>query len=187
MGARVLINGIRYRVTDLGLRLDDIAGLEREPAAATKTSKANLRDQLAENDGSDAEIDILLNERVELNAMASDDLIAMIERKLKDYGLKKVIPDDDVLAEAYRTFHRSKELREAFEEMESEFEETEVKVPKTLNKQVRAMLKKHPDLRWDDAIQVVLDDTQLDHVRAEKQTAKKESGDFTDTEDEEEG
>jgi hypothetical protein len=176
------------KVTDLGLRLNDIAGLEREPAAATKTKEDKLREQLAENGATDAEIAILLNERVELNAMASDDLIAMIERKLKDYGLKKVIPGDDVLADAYRTFHRSKELREAFEEMESEFEESEVKVPKTLNKQVRAMLKKHPDLRWDDAIQVVLDDTQLDHVRAEKQKAKKESGDFTDTdEDEEEG
>jgi hypothetical protein len=176
------------KVIDLGLRLDDIVGLEREPAAATKTKEDKLREQLAENGAGDAEIAILLNERVELNAMASDDLIAMIERKLKKNGLKKVIPDDDVLAEAYRGFHRSQELREEFEEMESEFKETEVKVPKTLNKQVRAMLKKHPDLRWDEAIQVVLDETQLDHVRAEKQKAKKESGDFTDTdEDEEEG
>jgi hypothetical protein len=175
-------------VIDLGLRLGDIAGLGREPAAATKTSAANLRTQLAENGATNAEIGILVDERVELNAMASDDLVAMIERKLKAYGLKKVIPGDDVLAEAYRGFHRSNELRKEFEELESEFEETKVKVPKTLNKQVRAMLKKHPDLRWDDAIQVLLDDTQLEHVRAEKQKAKKESGDFTDAdEDEEEG
>jgi hypothetical protein len=173
---------------DLGLRLDDIAGLEREPAAATKTSEANLREQLAENGASDAEIAILLNERVELNAMASDDLIAMIKRKLKAHGLKKVVPDDDVLAEAYQQFHRSKELREEFEDLESEFEETEVKIPKTLSKQIRAVLEKHPDLRWDDAIKIVLDDTQLDHVRAEKQKAAKKSGDFTDAdEDEEEG
>ena len=103
-------------VVDLGLRLDDIAGLEREPAAATKTSEAILRAQLAENGATDAEIDILLNERVELNAMTSDALIAMIERKLKAYGLKKVVPDDDLLGEAYRAFHRSNELREKFEE-----------------------------------------------------------------------
>jgi hypothetical protein len=172
-------------VIDLGLRLDDIAGLEREPAAATKTSAAILREQLAENGAVDAEIAILLNERVELNAMASDDLIAMIERKLKDYGLKKVVPDDDVLAEAYREFHRSKELRKEFEEMESEFEESKIKVPKTLNKQVRAVLEKHPDLRWDDAIQIVLDKTQLDAVRAKKQKAKKKSGDFTDADKDE--
>ena len=61
-------------VIDLGLRLDDIAGLEREPAAATKTRSDILRDQLAENGATDAEIAILLNERVELNAMASDDV-----------------------------------------------------------------------------------------------------------------
>ena len=42
------------------------------------------------------------------------------------------------------------------------------------------------DLRWDDAIQIVLDKTQLDHVRTEKQKAKKKSGDFTDA-DEDEG
>jgi hypothetical protein len=170
---------------DLGLRIEDIAGLEREPAAATKTSAANLRAQLAENGATDAEIAILLNERVELNAVASDDLIAMIERKLKDYGLKKVIPEDNLLGEAYRAFHRSKELREEFEDLESEFEESEIKVPKNLKNQVRAMLEKHPDLRWDDAIQIVLDETQLDHMREKKQQAKKKSGDFTDADDKE--
>ena len=103
-------------VVDLGLRLDDIAGLEREPAAATKTSEANLRRQLAENGATGAEIAILLTERVELNALTSDALIAMIERKLKGYGLKKVIPNDDLLGEAYREFHRSKELKEQFEQ-----------------------------------------------------------------------
>ena len=36
-------------VVDLGLRLADIEGLEREPAAATKTSASILRDQLADN------------------------------------------------------------------------------------------------------------------------------------------
>src|SRR5262245_40179178 len=168
---------------DLGLRLGDISGLEREPAAATKTSEANLRAQLVENRATEAEIAILLNERVELNAMTSDALIAMIERKLKNYGLKKVIPDDDLLAEAYRAFHRSNELQEQFKEMESEFEESKINVPKNLKNQVRAMLKKHPDLRWDEAIKIVLDDTQLDAVRAEKRKAKRKSGDFTEEDD----
>jgi hypothetical protein len=174
------------KVVDLGLRLGDITGLEREPAAATKTNEADLRRQLAENGATDAEIEILLKDRVELNAMTSDALIAMIERKLKAYGLKKVIPDDEVLAEAYQAFHRSNELREKFEEMESEFEESKIKVPKTLSKLVAAVLKKHPDLRWDDAVQIVLDKNQLDRVRAKKQKAKQKSGDFTDDDDEDE-
>jgi hypothetical protein len=120
-----------------------------------------------------------------LNALTSDALIEMIERKLKASGLKKVIPDDDVLAEAYQAFHRSNELREEFERLEEEFEASEIKVPKTLRKQVVAVLNKNPDLRWDDAVRVVLDKDQLDHVREEKQKARAKSGDFTNAGDDE--
>jgi hypothetical protein len=173
-------------VIDLGLRLEDIAGLEREPAAATKISAGILRAQLADNGATDTEIGILLNERVELNAMTSDALIQMIERKLKDYGLEKAIPEDALLAETYQEFHRSQKLREEFEELEANFEDTKIEVPGNLKQRVRAVLDEHSDLRWDDAIQVVLDRTQLDHVRAQKQKAKKKSGDFTDADDSEE-
>jgi hypothetical protein len=121
-------------VIDLGLRLEDIADLEREPAAATRTSADILCTQLGDNGATKTEIDILLNERVELNAMTSDALIQMIERKLKDYGLEKAIPEDALLAEAYRAFHRSQELREEFEELEENFEDTKIKVPRNLKK-----------------------------------------------------
>ena len=171
-------------VIDLGLRLEDIAGLEREPAAATKTNDAILRQQLSENGATPQEIEILLDERVELNAMTSDALIAMIEHKLKAYGIEKVIPDDELLGEAYRAFHRSNELREEFEELESEFEESKIEVPKDLTNQVRAVLEKHPDLRWDDAVRVVLDETHLDQVRAEKNKRKAKAGNFVDDNDE---
>jgi hypothetical protein len=170
---------------DLGLRLDDIAGLEREPAAATKTGDDDLRAQLAENGATPNEIEILLRERVELNAMTSDALIAMIERKLKAHGIKKVIPDDELLSEVYRAFHRSNELREEFEELESEFEESKIKVPKDLQKQVRKVLEKHDDLRWDEAVRVVLDKTHLDQVREHKRKQRAKAGNFVDDADEE--
>jgi hypothetical protein len=104
----------------------------------------------------------------------------MIERKLLAYGIQKVVPDNDTLAEAYRTFHRSQQMREKFEEMAEEFEETEIEVPEDLDVKVRAVLDEHDDLRWDDAVQIVLDDGQLDHVREKKQQEKKKSGDFTE-------
>ena len=182
----------RYRFTntikaiDLGLRLADIAGLEREPAAATRTSAQKLREQLANNGATDAEIAILLNERVELNAMTSDALVAMIERKLNEYGLTKVIPDDAVLGETYRAFHRSRELEEKFEQIESEFKESKIKVPKDLRDRVCTILTKRTKLRWDDAIRIVLGAT-LEEVQAKKQEAKEKSGDFTGIEDDEEG
>jgi hypothetical protein len=173
-----------FKVIDLGLRLEDIAGLEREPAAATKTSANILRRQLAVNGATDAEIAILLSDRVELNAMTSDALIEMIERKLKAHGIKKVVPDDELLGEVYRAFHRSNELRKEFEELESEFEESKITVPKDLTNQVRAVLEKHPDLRWDDAVHLVLDPTRLDHVREDKKKQRTKAGNFVDGDDE---
>jgi len=132
----------------------DIAGLEREPAAATRINANMLRAQLAENSAKEAEIDILLHECVELNAMASDVLIAIIERKLNEYGLEKVIPNDELLADTYCAFHRSQQLRAKFEELEEEFEdkESEIQVPKDLKERVYSVLDKHNDPRWDDAI-----------------------------------
>ena len=172
-------------VIDLGLRIADIAGLEREPAAASRVDANILRGQLAENGAAGSEIDILVDERVELNAMTSDALIEMIERKLQAYGLEKVIPDDDLLAETYRAFHHSQELRKKFEQIRDESKDAEIEPPTNLQEQVRAVLNEHDDLRWDDAVQIVLDKTQLDRVRTEKQKAKKKSGDFTDTDEDE--
>ena len=135
--------------------------------------------ELAVNGATNAEIDILLNGRVELNALTSDQLIAMIERKLKDHGIKKVIPDDDLLRETYLAFHASNELRDIYKEAESNFKATKIAVPANLKQRVRAILAKHDDLRWDDAVQIVIDKTQLDRGRSEKQKARKESGDFS--------
>ena len=41
-------------------------------------------------------------ERVELNAMRSRQFVSFIERKLEAHGVKKVIPDDKILHDAYR-------------------------------------------------------------------------------------
>jgi DNA topoisomerase 6 subunit A-like protein len=164
--------------TDLGLRLQDIEGLEREPAAATKTRPEILREQLAENGATEAEINILLTERVELNAMPSNALIEMIERKLKESGIEKVIPDAALLGKTYRAFHQSKELRKVFQKAQKQFKATKIDIPDDLNERVRKVLEKNPDLRWDDAVQILLDES-LDHVREKKQKAKTASGDFT--------
>src|SRR5262249_3826276 len=135
---------------DLGLRLEDIGGLETEPAATSKVDDEKRREQLKRNGATDAEVEFLLEERVELNAMPSDDLIEMVESKLEACGLEKVVPDDGLLGKTYKEFHRSNELREKFEELEEEFEETKITVPKNLRKRVRQILKEHDDLRWDD-------------------------------------
>src|SRR5262249_53772142 len=115
-----------------------------------------------------------------------EQLVALVERKLTAYGLKKVIPDEELLAETYRAFHRSDELREEFEDLRATMEESTIKVPKNLKQKVRVILTEHPDLRWDDAIRIILDGDALDRVREEKQKAKRKSGDFSGDGDDEE-
>src|SRR5262249_56265252 len=112
-----------FVVTDLGLRLDDITGVEREPAARSRMSLPKRREQLINNGATEAEVDILLHERVELNALTSDALVAMIERKLEEHGVTKVVPDDKVLKDTYRAFHRSQQLEKKFKQIHTDFED----------------------------------------------------------------
>src|SRR5262245_2985826 len=178
-------------VVNLGLRLADIVEiereqehpLEREPAAPSKMSEAERRRLLRDYGATPEETEFLLKERIELNALTSEQLVNLVERKLKDYGIEKVIPGDELLAETYQAFNRSDAQREEFEDLVATMEETPVKVPKNLKAKVRAVLNEHPDLRWDDAIQIVLDGSALDHVREEKAKAKRKSGDFSGDDD----
>ena len=55
----------------------------------------------------------------------------------------------------------------------------DVEVPKGLQNSVRAILNKHRDLRWDDAVRLVLDKRSIKRVRTDKAKARKKAGDFT--------
>ena len=52
--------------------------------------------------------------------MTSRQLVDFVERKLKQHGIGKVIPDDDTLAETYEMFVKSDRLSEAFDELKEE-------------------------------------------------------------------
>ena len=69
-------------------------------------SSPKIRATLRRHGATEDEIDFLLHRRVELNAFASDALVAWIERKLEEHGVAKIVPDDDTLANAYRRMRR---------------------------------------------------------------------------------
>lgn len=58
--------------------------------------------------------------------------------------------------------------------------DTLIKVPKNLRKRVSAILEKQRELRWNDALQLVLDKSLLARVKGNKQKARHKSGDFTE-------
>jgi hypothetical protein len=147
-----------HKVIDLGLRLADVEelGLESEEAfdrGGEYSKRANLR----ANGATQREIEFLLEDRVELNAFASDDLVEWIEGKLDRHGIRKIVPDKEMLAEAYRLFVRSKRV-EGIIEMELEKEDhAKIGVPGDLRKQVRAHLAENPNVRWDAAVREIAD------------------------------
>jgi hypothetical protein len=117
---------------------------------STEAVAANL----AENGATEEEIGFLLKSRVELNALPSDQLVAFIEHKLDEVGIKKVVPDRPVLAEACRRAQTLAILESNIHnQLEAAKAEAEgMAIPDDIDEQVRAMLAKDPKLPWDHAL-----------------------------------
>jgi len=146
---RRFTHGRTFKVIDLGLRLADIEDLEQEEVHVSSPSKTAAT--LRRHGATQQEIDILVGgERVELNALASDELVALIERKLNENGIAKVIPDDNTLADAYRRMHKQAVIQDKIEELIEDLDEDdEVEVPTELRQRVEEAIKLDPARSWD--------------------------------------
>lgn len=94
-------------VIELGLRLTDVDAwkLESEKVSYGDQDKVALANNLRLNGATEEEIQFLIEkeQRVELNAFTSADLVKFVETKLDANGVANVIPTDDtVLARSYR-------------------------------------------------------------------------------------
>jgi hypothetical protein len=150
---------------DMGLRLDDLViddetRLVSEPV--TLKNKGARAKRLRINGASEEEIEFLLRgpdkvgQRVELNAMTSGQFIAFVERKLKEQGIAKVVPDSDFLARTYTAFERGTLASRALQAELERLIAQPVTVPADLIDQVRARLADHPAEAWDDAVLAIM-------------------------------
>jgi hypothetical protein len=142
-------------VIDLGLRLSDIKALGLEAKAEKPfdrgTREARARN-LRQNGATSEEVAFLLDRRVELNALASDALVSLIERKLAKHNIKKVIPDKETLADIYRAAVQAERVEEAVQNALEEVEAGAVKVPAGLAGKVKLYLQSNPTTPWDKAV-----------------------------------
>jgi hypothetical protein len=142
----------KIEVIDLGLRLEDVTGLEAEDAF-DKGSPTAIRANLRANGATQEEIEFLLEQRVELNAFASDDLIEFIEGKLDERGITKVVPSNVRLGEAYRLFARSARIEKIVEAALKREKDTPISIPADLTEQVQVYLEEHPETPWERAVE----------------------------------
>jgi hypothetical protein len=146
---------------DIGLRLEDVRELGLESFAEEAFDKGSSEARTAnlkKNGATEEEVKFLLHRRVELNALTSDQLIAFIERKLTQHGVRKVVPHADILAEAYRSNIRTAKIEEIIDRVVKETAaDGAISIPDDLGDKVSDLLRKNPTWRWDDAVEAIAD------------------------------
>lgn len=151
------------KIIDLGLRLADVHALNLKDSAEAAFDRGRdykKLENLRLNGATREEANFLLQRRVELNALTSDQLVAFIERKLAKHEIKKVIPDADLLGNAYQLSIRSKRVEAVVEKAIEDMESVDVVAPSNLARRVAAHLKKHPTARWDQAVAAIAQDEE---------------------------
>ena len=151
----------RYRhttgveVVHIGLRLEQIealgglasqrpGGLEDEPIGK-KTLKHTSDDRLRECGATEDEIEVLRTRRVELNALSTEQLVALIETALGEHGVEKVIPAAEGLVAAWRSAKAHVEVARAIEKANGKAARwRKAEAPADLEDRVRAILENAP-------------------------------------------
>jgi hypothetical protein len=141
---------------DFGLRLDDVRALGIEhlsEAAADEDAKREARSaNLRGNGATKEEIAFLLDKRVELNALTSDQFVAFVEGKLLAHGVRKIIPAPAMLADVFKAQDRSAQVADIVKQAMASAAITETTPPDNIDAQVAELLKQNPTWRWDQAV-----------------------------------
>jgi hypothetical protein len=134
-------------VIDLGIRLHDVEQWHLE-AESVRFKGDFGPDSIATPEEQEF---LRSNRRVELNAFTSEDFIKWIEAKLKEHGIKKVIPDADTLADAYRRAYLIASINRHVDDFldEARDEADEVAISKRLAAQIKKAIVEYPSRPWD--------------------------------------
>jgi hypothetical protein len=142
---------------DLGLRLDDVVelDLQTEPIKSFGEDEWHKRAAtLREHGATRREIAFLRKHRVELNAMTADVFVAFLERKLGELGVRKLVPDEQVMERHARSVLSRALINRKLEAVRKkiEAEAAAMVLPADFRARVAAMLAREPELPWDIAV-----------------------------------
>jgi hypothetical protein len=138
-------------VRDLGLRLTDVEEYDLEINAEDCEFKGRF---YSDSITTPEEREFLESgRRVELNAMTSPQFVEWLETKLKEHLPERLIPDDDVLAKAYRRALAAASINRAIEEKaKAAIEHAQAaKIPESLRRQLEEKLGDTSEA-WDQVL-----------------------------------
>jgi hypothetical protein len=146
----------KFKVTDLGFRLTDVRDEKlldfAESAPAGKSRPEARAANMRKNGATEEEIEFLLRQRVELNALPSDRFVAFVERKLAEHGVRKIVPSQTLLRQTYRAIVHGDRAKPGIEAAIAEAAKTRIDVPTDLRERVTAYLEANPHCPWDVAV-----------------------------------
>ena len=98
--------------------------------------------------------------RVELDTMTSRQLVDFIEASFAEHGVKKVIPDDDVIEEHERRIIKQSLVTQAIARISKELTEQTMTVdlPEDLRERIDVLLEENPAQPWDEALARIISD-----------------------------
>jgi hypothetical protein len=94
--------------------------------------------------------------RVELNAMSSGQIIALIEQGFAEHGVAKVMPNLAALADAYAGVKREQEARPVVERYLARVARRPVVAPADLRQRLDERLGEHPLESWEEALRAIV-------------------------------
>jgi hypothetical protein len=166
----------RPKVIDLGLRLADVRAMNLDSERVDYDSQVDPRINLRACGATEEECNVLVRrspfggwtgERVELNAMTSNQFIAWLERKWAGVGVTKVVPDREALAKAYQHAVHQTRVQQAIDEAIANLDQPEERpVPENLADLIRDKLKGSARA-WDDVLWDLVAHDEMDEDEEE--------------------
>jgi hypothetical protein len=147
-------------VVDIGLRLDDVEAMALESEPTDVWGDWDKRVQTLRRHGAtEEEIAFLKNERVELNAMTSRQILDFVEAKLEERGVEKLVPEDTVLEQHARWLIERHLAAGAIEKIKSRIakQAANTSLPADLLQRIADQLDECPELSWDAALAMAID------------------------------
>ncbi len=157
-------------VIDLGFRLEDVADLQSEEVLYDQAKDPRIK--LVEYGATLEEMDFLVRfalrdscgkirawrgQRVEINAMTSEQLITWLTAKLDEHEVEKVIPEEEVLGDAYKRAMYCAVIERVIGKAHKRLRKTiaQIECPEDLDERIREYLVQEELSCWDRAVYVL--------------------------------
>jgi hypothetical protein len=151
----------RPDVRRLGLTLDQAVSMDlQSERQEVQGDHARILEGLRNHGASEGELKFIASgQRVELNAMPSDQFVEWIETSLRANNVQKVIPSAATVEQQARHILGLRHLKRSVSDLEQDARNhaASVQLPADLDSRMRLVFEKNPTLPWEDALRVALE------------------------------